>query len=249
MNTTEQTQEISMDNKIEVIQADIARLQTATNMQIIDTESVSQASSLLGEVKVRCKRVEELRKFFTAPLNEQVKKINNRFKMQLEPLQQMERSLKTKLEDYLREEERKAQEKARRQQEKEEEERRVGEEAERKAREEAEAKRREAENLKNPEERRRLEQEAEEKEKEASRIKDERELAIPEMIQASPRNIRTENGLISKKTVTKFEVVDKSKLPLDFLVPDEKAIRKAISEGKEIEGVRVYQDIQVSVRA
>ena len=46
-----------------------------------------------------------------------------------------------------------------------------------------------------------------------------------------------------------FEVVDKSKLPLEFLKVDEVAIRNAIRNGdREIAGVKIFQKPQIALR-
>lgn len=56
---------------------------------------------------------------------------------------------------------------------------------------------------------------------------------------------------VSFKDVWKFEIVDASKLPIEYLMPDEKAIRKTVSGlmGKtNIPGVRVWSEKGVSGR-
>lgn len=46
--------------------------------------------------------------------------------------------------------------------------------------------------------------------------------------------------------IWKFEVVDETKVPREFLRVDESAIRRAVAGGaREIEGVRIYEDVSV----
>jgi hypothetical protein len=47
----------------------------------------------------------------------------------------------------------------------------------------------------------------------------------------------------------KFEVSDASLVPREFLVVDEKAIRTFVNGGgRELNGVRIYEDVQISIR-
>lgn len=52
----------------------------------------------------------------------------------------------------------------------------------------------------------------------------------------------TNAGMVKFKEVKKIEIVDKSKVPMDYLVADESAIRKAMIEGIELPGVRYYTE-------
>jgi len=54
-------------------------------------------------------------------------------------------------------------------------------------------------------------------------------------------------GKTGGKKVWKFEVINPEKVPVEFLSPDVDKIKMAVSLGKrEIEGVRIYEDIIIS---
>jgi hypothetical protein len=56
-------------------------------------------------------------------------------------------------------------------------------------------------------------------------------------------------GNASMRKVWKFDVLDDELVPRDYLVVDESLIRKAMAAGvREIPGVRIYQDEQVTIR-
>lgn len=70
------------------------------------------------------------------------------------------------------------------------------------------------------------------------------ETAIKKMeaVDKPDQKVSTDEGLVKFKTVKKFEVTDVSKLPVEFLLANEVAIRKAMTEGKEISGVRYFTE-------
>ena len=66
---------------------------------------------------------------------------------------------------------------------------------------------------------------------------------------APSRVVRTDVGTASTRKVWKFEVTNKAQVPLDYLVVDDVAVRKAISAGvREIDGLRIFQDETLAVR-
>lgn len=68
---------------------------------------------------------------------------------------------------------------------------------------------------------------------------------MPGTVLAPPSTI----GNASMRKVWKFDVLDDDLVPRDYLVVDETAIRKAVAAGvREIPGVRIYQDEQVTIR-
>lgn len=68
-------------------------------------------------------------------------------------------------------------------------------------------------------------------------------------IQAPTKSVATKSGSLKFMTVQKFEVIDKTKLPWDYLLADEVAIRKAMKEdGLKLPGVRYYEE-QVPVNS
>lgn len=65
-------------------------------------------------------------------------------------------------------------------------------------------------------------------------------------------DIKTQRGDVATTTVKKvwkWELIDAQKIPRDYLCPDPVKIGEAIRSGvREIEGVRIYQDEQISIR-
>jgi len=62
--------------------------------------------------------------------------------------------------------------------------------------------------------------------------------------------VRSSSGTASTPKVWKFEVVDPTLVPRDYLEVNESLIRKAVNGGtRDIPGVRIYQDVDVRVRA
>lgn len=70
------------------------------------------------------------------------------------------------------------------------------------------------------------------------------ETAIRKMgeIEKPETRISGDKGMTKFRTVPRFEVMDIKKLPVEFLLPNEVAIREAQKEGKEIPGVRYYTE-------
>lgn len=52
-------------------------------------------------------------------------------------------------------------------------------------------------------------------------------------------------GKVSFITVTKFHITDITKVPHDYLLPNEPAIRQAIKDNTIIPGIEIYQDKQI----
>lgn len=74
-------------------------------------------------------------------------------------------------------------------------------------------------------------------------------VVVPVVAEAS-RGVKTDYGTTSVRKVWKFEITDAARVPRGFLAVDEQAIRRAVAEGaRTIEGVRIYQEEQLSVRA
>jgi hypothetical protein len=50
--------------------------------------------------------------------------------------------------------------------------------------------------------------------------------------------------------VWKFDILDEQKIPRQYLLIDEVGIRAAIRSGvREIEGLKIYEDFEISVRS
>ena len=63
-------------------------------------------------------------------------------------------------------------------------------------------------------------------------------------IERPEKEVATESGLVQFAEVKCFEVTDISKLPIAYHLPDEVAIRKAMKDGREIDGVRYWTEQQ-----
>lgn len=186
------------------------------SMEIADQEGMERATGLLSMIARAKKSVEERRKFFTKPLNDQVSKINALFKELASPLEEADKALRQKMLDYKREQDRLARaerERLRKLQEKEQ---------------------------------KRLERQAAKKGAPAPPPPP----PVPYATEQTPITTRSEAGTVTAKKTWDFEIVDESKLPRQWLIPNEKAIRAAVKAGvRDIPGVRVFQREDLSVRA
>lgn len=63
-----------------------------------------------------------------------------------------------------------------------------------------------------------------------------------ENIEQPKAHVSTDAGSIKFKTVKKFEVMDMTMLPIEYHLANEVAIRKAMSEGKELAGIRYFTE-------
>lgn len=99
------------ESKLAEIGKEVAVVQKkAAQITIKDAEGVKEATVFLSGIKSRIDKVEELRKFFTQPLVEQKRKIDDLFKQQSTPLVAVFNSVKRALGDYTLEQNRKARE-------------------------------------------------------------------------------------------------------------------------------------------
>ena len=95
----------NMQEKLLQINKDVKSItKTATDLVIKTAEDMTPAAELLKNVVVRKKRIEEIRLFFTKPLNDHIKQINNQFKASSEPLEAIESDIKRKMLIYRQEE-------------------------------------------------------------------------------------------------------------------------------------------------
>ena len=68
------------------------------------------------------------------------------------------------------------------------------------------------------------------------------------LVEASTQNSTPKvTGVVVKK-VTKFEIIDESKLPRHVLKPDQALIRADVKAGIAVPGVRVWQEDEISAR-
>ncbi len=93
------------------------------------------------------------------------------------------------------------------------------------------------------------------KDAEQARIEEEAKKANPETLEVEVpvvNDMKTTRGEVSTtsiKKVWKFEVMDETMVPAEFMMVDEAKIKQAIKEGNHfIKGVKIYQDDQISIR-
>jgi len=176
---------------LEVFDADTKKLEKEALFEINNDKELQICTETLVKVSATRKSIDAKRKEFVKPLNDHVKKINNEFKMRLEPVQETEKKLKIAIGNY---------------------------------------------QMKKEEEAKALAA-AQEAKGEMS------------MIEAPKTTLRSTDGAVSVKKVWKFEVTDETKVPKKYLIVDEVALRKDIVAGeREISGVKIYQENQLSVR-
>lgn len=75
---------------------------------------------------------------------------------------------------------------------------------------------------------------------------------IPEdkpLVAEPPKHIRTDVGMATTTTVWKFEVIDFALLPDQYKLPDMVKIRKVITAGATIVGIRAWQEESLRVTA
>lgn len=229
-------------------------LSAARSMSIATAEQYEAGAHELQAIKAKHREIDEARKQLVKPIDEARKRIQDFFRAPLEFLEQAEGIVKQKLtafqneqERIRREEQRRAEEAARKERERLEAQAR---EAERKAREKAEADRRAAEEAAaagRAQEAARLAARASATESKAAEKAGQLEQRAAAVVAPIiEREVPKVAGLKTRE-VYKFEIVDASKLPREYLIPDESRIRKVVNALKadaNIPGVRVYADKQ-----
>ena len=92
---------VTPESKILEIKKDVAGLEKKMEtIAVTEERHVVEATEFLASIKGRIERVEELRKFFVGPLNEQVKTINGMFKEQLAPLAAIDEKVRSVVSAY-----------------------------------------------------------------------------------------------------------------------------------------------------
>lgn len=231
-----------------------AALTQAQSMTIVTAEQYEAGALELQAIKGKHREIDEARKQLVKPIDEARKRIQEFFGAPLQFLERAETLVKGKLVTYQteqerirREEQRKAEDAARKEREKLEAQAR---EAERKAREKADADRRAAQEAA-------AAGKAEESARLAARAIATESVAAEKAAVLEQRAAATVAPVIQREApkvaglkmreVFKFEIVDASKLPREYLIPDEQRIRKvvgALKSDTNIPGVRVYADMQ-----
>lgn len=189
-----------------------------TKVVVTSEEEMSRAATWLTQVKARIKKLEEKRKQYVQPLNDQVKAINDDFKTMMAPYLAIETEIKGKIGAFV------------------DEQRRIQAEAERKERE------------RRAEEARKIAEEQNiSRQKAAAQVRQQEELKPQEVAPKPVTSVKTETAKVVTKKVVKFEIVDASKVPDEFKVVDERLVRAAVVKGaRRISGVRIWEESQVS---
>lgn len=190
---TEKTQEIKSLNK-EIVQfekkAGVPEIKNEKDFKIV-------AENLII-AKDKFKKAEEFRKFIVQPLNDQVSKINDRFKEITEPLGKFEKLAKDCI-LYFRKESEKS----------------------------------------------RLNKQ--EKLEEEWKKKGKKNGEIMPILEEQPTKIRTDVGDLVFKKETEIKIINKKKIPKEYWSVDFKKIKDALKENKEIPGIKVELNENVSV--
>lgn len=212
--------------------ADVDTIKRGLDRIVIRTqEDAAAAHNLLTDVKRTQLRIEETRKTQVNPLNDQVRAINALWKPKTDRLGLIETSLKNKILAFNQaERERVAREQA----------------IARKRQEEADA--RVAAAAKKAEEAK--------TDKARGKALDQVQAATQDLLEArlaepmdAPTGIRTELGTSSSRMQWTFEVMDPAQVPRQFLIVDDKAIRRAVAEGvRSIAGVSIFEKEVLATR-
>lgn len=170
------------------------------------------------------KRIEAFRKALVTPLNDAVDNINNIFKKIALPFQQNDALIKSKRDVYLTEQDRQAKEQQRILDEQYRKEQAVLEEARRKEQE-------------------KLNKKAEKKGTEAVVLPPATVLPPPPKVEVK-QTVHTDLGRSTVRKVPKFEVIEPSLVPREYLMPDEKKIGAMVRArlATSIPGVKIWEE-------
>lgn len=222
------------------LRADITlKLNPHLTIKVQDKDGLAVAQAAGREAKDFAKRIEEVRTSLVKPLNDKVKEINEYAKSILGPVLQVEGHIKKELiafENILAKERAAEQEKL---------------EAERqeKLKASAEKERVERENRELAAAFGEVDESAQKRQELIAKAEQEREAAESERLERENQKNIAANKVSGARKVWKHEVMDEELVPRRFLVVDETLIRKAIAAGeREIAGVKIYQDTQISIR-
>lgn len=238
-------------------------LTIAKGIVVTTPEEFQAAGAQFAAIKTKLKALEDQRVAITGPMNAALKAVNDLFRRPKEALEAAASYYERPMAAYKREEERKrreAEEAARREREK----------AEREARERAAEEQRRLDEIRRQEEEARRAAEAAESPVAAFLAKqkvDQIQAQAEEQIQATTDAIRevalapaavpvdfvpkaTAAGVATRK-LWKFEIVDASLIPREYLIPDEKKIGELARtlQGKAaLPGVRFFDEIKIGGR-
>lgn len=191
-------------------------LQVASSYRVTSADEYANAGEELKRIKAAAKRLDEIRKTMTKPLDTAKRAIMDFFREPEAKLQRAESGIKRAMLAYSEEQERIRRE-----------DQRKAEEAARKAREKLEAQAAKAAAAGKVERAAELEQRA--------------ATVVAPVIQREAPKVTG----IATREVWKFEIVDRSALPREYLMPDEKKIAgvvRALKGDTNIPGVRVWSE-------
>lgn len=210
----------AVEKKLVAISTDVdEQKKTAIKLAIItDEKDVANATQFLGLIKGRLKRIKDVKDEIVKPLKDHVKFLESRFKEQELPLLEMENNVKSGMSQYAREQEAIA--------------------------------------LKKEEKERAKQLKKEEKAKASGKSVDIVPVATVERRQPT---MKTEAGSATTKKVWKYEILDVHALPKKYKDAIlEKALERDIAGviingavkggAREIKGVKIFEDFEVSVR-
>lgn len=215
------------------------------DFQIASKGDEAKVNELLGKVKATLGNIDHARRLLVDPLNAQVKSINDVWRRPKEALEGLEARAKRLLTIWLqaeRERIAKEQAEARRLQEEQARKAEAAEQAKREALAKAEA----AKNSKAREKALAAAEVAAADEAKANTALMQSRVAEP---MEAPRGVKTDSatsGLVERWT---FRVVDKAKVPAEFLTVADQLVRAAIAKGvRHIEGLEIYADETLATR-
>ena len=215
--------------------------QQANRILVATQDDVTAATNLLSIIKASEKALEEQRTFMVKPLNAHVRNINARFKLYSQPLGRATVTLKGKIIHFNKEMQRLRNEEIAKQKKTEAEERARQEAKTRRIQEEAEA-------------------EAAAEALSTGKSYEPPKVDIPQFVsplRPAPaptyqvqKTVRADLGTVTAKKKWTYEIEDEDLIPRDYLMVNEKKIAAVVRAGvRQIQGVRIYQEDDLQIRA
>jgi hypothetical protein len=226
--------EFNTTQVVELAKKQADELADNSRIKVVSGPTFEKAKEQLKQVKTIKKFVKEKKESITKPLNEALKNTRALFSPIEEKILVIEKYLNGEILSYnqkLLAEQKQREEEAMRKLAEEESKRKKAEQ--------------EAENLR---------KELEEKEKAGGEVTEEEKEKINEVEKEAEKEIdidkilkKTENtteklNQIRTRKVTKLKITDKTKIPYDYLVVDEVALKRALISGEKIDGAELYEE-------
>lgn len=211
---------IEKDKEVKRVITKIVKMgEEVQTLQISTTEDEKNAVEFTKQIKSGTKKIDDMRKGFTEGARQFVNQVNNFFMPTINKLKEYEKEIKKKMTIYRLAIERKNQIQQ--------------EEAERKRKKEEESYKKKCEK-------------ANEKGKELPPIQFSKPIDIPQNIE---KTTKTNDASATYKDVKKWELINISEVPREYLILDEKKITKLVKAGIEnIPGIRIYETKEISIR-